>query len=129
MEEEKCLAPFLLLLLLLLLFLPPTSPPAHPSQHGKWTAASASVSILFPTIAVWPDIFFAINNNTEEVVVHFKKTKRRQSEQYLFNHHKRKAMDCLIITKKGTLIRSVQVTSKKMESGSDDSERELDCAL
>ena len=39
----------------------------------------------------------------------------------LFNHHK--------VTKKGTLIRSVQVISKKMEGGSDDSERELDCAL
>ena len=76
MEEEKCLAPFLLLLLLLLLFLPPTSPPAHPSQHGKWTAASASVSILFPTIAVWPDIFLPSITTHKEVVVHFKRIKK-----------------------------------------------------
>ena len=59
----------------------------------------------------------------------FKKTKRRQSGQYLFNHQKRKAMDCLIITKKGTLISIVQVTSQKVECGFDDSERELDWAL
>ena len=38
-------------------------------------------------------------------------------------------MDCLIITKKGTLISIVQVTSQKVECGFDDSERELDCAL
>ena len=87
MEEEKCLAPFLLPLLLLLLVPPPTSPPAHPSQHGKWTAASASVSILFPTIAVWPDIFLPSITTHKEVVgvslplqiavqIHFKRIKK-----------------------------------------------------